>query len=154
MARSAWRSVLAGIGATVVVFAGIEGALRIAYFGRARFVEAVPLPYRIGGDYGPTPPWIDSTRMLEPDERLLWHNRGGFQGRYLALFLPFADDDSRLRLLRRFSPILPASPRDTPRWDVQLDSRGFRDGEFSAPKMPGAVRNPCLRASPAFRAHV
>ena len=154
MARSAWRSVLAGIGATVVVFAGIEAALRIAYFGRARFVEAVPLPYRIGDEYGPTPPWIDSTRMLEPDERLLWHNRGGFQGRYLALFLPFADDDSRLQLLRRFSPILPASLRDAPRWEVELDSRGFRDGEFSAHKMPGAFRILCLGDSWTFGANV
>jgi lysophospholipase L1-like esterase len=92
--------------------------------------------------------------MLEPDQRLLWHNRGGFQGRYVALFLPFADDGSRLRLLRRFSPILPASLRDAPRWNVELDSRGFRDGEFSAHKVPGVFRILCLGDSWTFGANV
>ncbi|HUE38480.1 MAG TPA: GDSL-type esterase/lipase family protein [Candidatus Binatia bacterium] len=154
MPRFAWRSVGAGVAATLLTFVAAEAALRILYLGRDRFVEAVPLPYRIGDDYGPIPPWFDSSHMLEPDARLLWRNRSGFHARYLALFVPFADDESRIRLVRRFSPSLPASLSAAPRWDVTLDSRGFRDGEFAEHKAPGTFRILCLGDSWTFGANV
>jgi len=154
MPRFAWRSVGAGVAATLLTFVAAEAALRIIYLGRDRFVEAVPLPYRIGDDYGPIPPWFDSSHMLEPDARLLWHNRSSFHARYLALFVPFPDDESRIRLVRRFSPSLPASLSGAPRWDVTLDSRGFRDGEFAEHKAPGTFRILCLGDSWTFGANV
>jgi len=152
MSPRRWRSVLAALCSTAVAFGAAELALRITYACRARFVEAVPLPYRIGDDYGPTPPWVGS--MLEYDEHLLWRTRSGFFARYVGLFTPFADDESRIRLVRRFSPVLPASLRTIPRWDVEIDSRGFREAEFTDHKPPGTFRILCLGDSWTFGANV
>jgi lysophospholipase L1-like esterase len=152
MPQRAWRRVVAALCVTALAFVAAEAAVRIVYACRGRFVEAVPLPYRIGDDYGPTPPW--SASMFEYDDRLLWHNRGGFLARYVALFAPFADDDSRIRLVRRFSPMLPASLSAIPRWDVELDRRGFREAEFAERKAPGTFRILCLGDSWTFGANV
>lgn len=154
MARSAWQSVGRGIAAAALFLLVAELMLRITYAARARFVDAVPLPYTIGDDSGPAPPWVDGSRMLEPDARLIWRNRGDFRQSYIGLFVPFASDGARLQLLRRFSPRLPKSIRERPRWEVSLDSRGFREAEFSDHKTPDTFRILCLGDSWTFGANV
>ena len=46
------------------------------------------MPYVIGHDYGPVPPWVDGLRLLEPDDELIWRNRPGVRRRYLDVFSP------------------------------------------------------------------
>src|SRR5262245_35301618 len=123
MGRPARGTIAKGIAATAVFFVAAESTLRITYLARNHYVEAVPLPYTVGDDYGPQPPWLDSTRLLEPDDRLIWRNRSSFRESYIGLFIPFRSDESRLELIRRFSPRLPESVRRQPSWDVTLDSR-------------------------------
>jgi lysophospholipase L1-like esterase len=154
MERSARRTLWSGIAATAAFIVAGELTLRIAYLARNHYVEAVPLPYTLGDDYGPQPPWLDSTRMLEPDDRLIWRNRSKFRQSYIGLFIPFRSDERRLELIRRFSPRLPPSVRRQPKWDVALDSRGFRETEFSDRKPAGTFRILCLGDSWTFGANV
>ena len=59
---------------TVIFFLLIEIVLRAAYFGRNSLVRYVPLPYVVGDDYGPIPPWLDDLLTLRPDDALIWRN--------------------------------------------------------------------------------
>jgi len=154
MVRSARGTISKGIAVTVAFLVAAELTLRITYLARNHYVEAVPLPYTLGDDYGPQPPWLDSTRMLEPDDRLIWRNRSGFRQSYIGLFIPFRSDEGRLELIRRFSPRLPLSVRHQPRWDIALDSRGFRGTEFTDRKPAGTFRILCLGDSWTFGANV
>jgi lysophospholipase L1-like esterase len=154
MTGSANQALRQGLAATVIFFALLETFVRVAYFVRSAFVEVVPVPYRLGDDYGPTPPWIDRDRVLEPDDRLLWRNRSGARVTYAGLFLPFASEEERAALTQRFSPWAPGSLRQAQPWDVAVNSRGFRDGEFSDRKRDGTFRILCLGDSWTFGANV
>jgi lysophospholipase L1-like esterase len=154
MGRSAPRTLYKAIAGTVAFIVVGDLTLRLAYLARNHYVDAVPLPYTLGDDYGPQPPWLDSTRMLEPDDRLIWRNRSGFRQNYVDLFIPFRSNEARLELIRRFSPRLPQSVRHQPRWDVALDSRGFRATEFTDHKARDTVRILCLGDSWTFGANV
>ena len=151
---TARQRIVASLIATALCLGVLEVALRAAYRVRDRFVEAVPLPYRIGDDYGPTPPWLDRGRLLEWDDALLWRNRPSSHETYLSLFVPFPSDERRIDIVRRFSPRLPLSLRTAPRWQVDIDSRGFREVEFSDRKAAGSFRILCLGDSWTFGANV
>ena len=55
---------------TLVFFLLVEVGLRAAYAGRNALVRYVPLPYVVGDDYGPIPPWLDNLLILRPDPTL------------------------------------------------------------------------------------
>ncbi len=152
--RSRLAAIGQGLTATLVVFALLECGLRTAYWVRSRFVEVVPVPYRLGDGYGPTPPWTDRDRVLEPDDELLWRNRSGAHVSYADLFVPFPDEEARAALTRRFVPWPPSDAEQTRRWSIAIDSRGFREREFEERKTPGTFRVLCLGDSWTFGANV
>ena len=90
--------------ATIVFFLLAEIALRSAYFLRNSFVEYVPLPYVVGDDYGPIPPWLDNLLILRPDPVLIWRNIPNARRNYVDIFTPVWRDSDRIALLRRFAP--------------------------------------------------
>jgi len=83
-AKESWKA----IRATLVVFFILEIVLRLVYFVRNRAVDYLPLPYMMGDDYGPVPPWLDEFRILEPDEALIWKNRPNVRRTYIDIFKP------------------------------------------------------------------
>jgi lysophospholipase L1-like esterase len=147
-------SLLATLGAVIVVFAVAEVALRVAYAVRNALLESVPLPYLIGGEYGPAPPWTDRLGLLEPDPALIWKARPEAHRAYVDVFRPSATERDRIALRHRFLPGLPSELRDAPTWEVSLDSEGFRDGELAAAKSEDAFRIVCLGDSWTFGANV
>lgn len=140
--------------ATLVFFLSIEALLRFVYFVRNRFADYVPLPYSIEDEYGPTPPWLDGLRIIERDRALIWKLRSGLKRKYVDLFSPVPNEEVRRQLLRQFVPRLPDYLKDNPSWEISLNSRGFRDREFSTAKPPGAFRIVCLGDSWTFGANV
>jgi hypothetical protein len=100
--------------ATIVFFLVAEIALRALYFARNSFVAYVPLPYVVGDDYGPIPPWLDNLLILKPDDALIWKNLPGARRAYVDIFTPVWQDSDRMALLRRFAPWLPEAFRRTP----------------------------------------
>ena len=66
------RGVGKSLATTIVFFVLMELALRAAYWGRNALVRYVPLPYSVGDDYGPIPPWLDNLLILRPDDALIW----------------------------------------------------------------------------------
>jgi lysophospholipase L1-like esterase len=147
-------SPLATLAAVSAVFAVAEVALRVAYAVRNALLESVPLPYLIGGEYGPAPPWTDRLGLLEPDPALIWKARPKVHREYVDVFRPAATEADRLALRQRFLPGLPPELRDAPRWEVTLDAEGFRDGELAASKSEDAFRIVCLGDSWTFGANV
>src|SRR5215813_1043697 len=109
----------------------LECAIRVAYRIRNASVEFVPLPYVIGHDYGPVPPWMDRLLILAPDKDLIWRNRPNLKRQYVDIFRPVHTDEERLALFRRFSPSLPVGLEGNESWDISLNSEGFRDSEGS-----------------------
>src|SRR5215813_7495342 len=101
--RKFGRTVLFGMAATVLCFGVLECAIRIAYFVRNSRVTFIPLPYVIGHDYGPVPPWMDKLLILAPDKDLIWKNRPNLRRRYVDLFRPAHSDAERLAVFRRFT---------------------------------------------------
>ncbi|MEK6709803.1 MAG: GDSL-type esterase/lipase family protein, partial [Nitrospinota bacterium] len=130
--------------ATVVFFAVLEVFLRGAYYARNLLVSEMPLPYVVGADYGPTPPWIDGLRMIEADGTLLWRGRPRFHQKYIDSFAPVHTEDDRRAVYRRFLPSLPSSLAGRPSWEISLNSEGFRDSDFPKEKPPSAFRILCL----------
>jgi lysophospholipase L1-like esterase len=146
---------LAGtVAATLVVLGVAECVLRVAYLVRNSAVDYVPLPYVIGQVYGPVPPWVDGLRLLENDDGLLWRGRPNVRRKYVNVFSPVDRDEDRTALLRRFIPILPASLRANPVWEVSLDAEGFREVELPRSKPPSVFRIVCLGDSWTFGANV
>jgi lysophospholipase L1-like esterase len=141
-------------GITVVMFLTLELLLSAAYFARNAYVDTVVLPYNAAQDFGPVPPWIDSLRILEDDEWLGWRNRRNVRQRYLDVYSPVERESDRTALLRQFLPILPDWLRDNPVWEVSLNSRGFRNAEFTDRKPPKTFRIACLGDSWTFGANV
>jgi len=124
---------------TLVCLLLLEAAIRVAYRVRTARVEAVPIPYMIR-NLGLNPPWLDRLRILEPDELLLYRGRPNARRTYLDLFCPMRSDEDRKGMLRRFSPSIPDEFKNNPRWEVVLNSEGFRNAEFARAKPSGSLR--------------
>jgi len=138
----------------LVIFALVESVIRGAYFIRNSMVNHVPLPYVIAGDYGPSPPWLDSRSLIKQDETLVWRGQPNFRRKYIDVFSPVRTEDELRSLRHSFLPTLPASLRDNPVWEVSLNSEGFREAEFSQEKPSSAFRILCLGDSWTFGANV
>jgi lysophospholipase L1-like esterase len=139
---------------TVVFFLLVEVALRAAYAGRNALVRYVPLPYVVGDDYGPVPPWLDNLLILRPDPLLIWRNIPNARRTYVDIFTPVRADRDRLALLRRFLPWLPVEFRANPVWSIALNEEGFRSAPFSASKRLGVLRIACIGDSWTFGMNV
>ena len=50
---------------TIVFLVVAELFIRGAYFVRNSMVRYIPLPYALGDDYGPIPPWLDRLLILD-----------------------------------------------------------------------------------------
>ena len=125
---------------TIVFFLIAEIALRALYFARNSFVEYVPLPYVVGDDYGPIPPWLDNLLILKPDAALIWKNLPNARRAYVDIFTPVWQDSDRMALLRRFAPWLPPAFRRNPVWRIALNDEGFRSAPIVAGKRAGVLR--------------
>jgi len=140
--------------ATIVFFVVAEIAVRTVYFARNSFVEYIPLPYVVGDEYGPIPPWLDNLLILKPDDALIWKNLPNAQRAYLDIFTPVWKDSDRVALLRRFAPWLPAEFQHHPVWRISLNADGFRSAPIAATKRPGVVRVACIGDSWTFGMNV
>src|SRR5437667_10579827 len=115
---------------TIIFFIGAEIALRTAYAVRNTMVRLVPLPYALGDDYGPLPPWLDRLQILVPDDTLIWRSLPNAHRTYVDIFTPVRTEHDRLALLRRLTPTLPEEFRRNPTWHVDLSSQGHRTAEY------------------------
>ena len=154
MLRSLTAVILKSSITTLIFFGLAEGLLRGTYDVRAAFVQRVPLPYSVGDDYGPVPPWLDNMMILVPDERLIWRNLPNVRRTYVDIFSPAVDATSRTALLRRFAPTLPPEFEHNPTWSITLDSRGYRNSEVALAKRPGVLRIACVGDSWTFGMNV
>jgi lysophospholipase L1-like esterase len=148
--RVVWKS----LATTVIFFLLIEIVLRAAYLGRNSLVKYVPLPYVVGDDYGPIPPWLDNLLILRPDDALIWKNIPNARRAYVDIFTPVWSDDERITLLRRFAPWLPAAFEANPVWRIALNAEGFRSQPFTTDKPAGAMRIACIGDSWTFGMNV
>jgi lysophospholipase L1-like esterase len=152
------RRVFKGFGKsliTTIIFCGVaEITLRGAYGIRNAFVQRVPLPYALGDEYGPVPPWLDRLMILAPDDTLIWRSLPNVHRTYVDIFSPVRRPEDRIALLRRFVPTLPAEFRDNPTWTIDLNSQGYRTPEVSAAKPPSTVRVACIGDSWTFGMNV
>src|SRR5437867_8944885 len=103
---------------TVIFFLAAEIALRGTYRVRNAFVQRVPLPYALGDEYGPVPPWLDRLMILMPDDTLIWRSLPNVHRTYVDIFSPARRAEDRVALLRRFVPTLPPEFRDNPTWTI------------------------------------
>ena len=117
-------------------------------------MRRVPLPYSVGDQYGPIPPWLDRLLILVPDDTLIWRSLPNVRRTYVDIFSPAHSEQDRTALLRRFVPTLPAEFRDNPTWTIALNSEGYRSAEFSATKPPSTVRIACIGDSWTFGMNV
>ena len=140
--------------ALIVVLVVLESAIRVVFAIRNAFVAEVSLPYAFDGDYGPVPPWLDDVRILKEDDLLVWKGRPLASRRYVDVFAPVRNDDERTALLRQFIPTLPAALKSSPRWDVSLNSEGFRDVEFTPRGDGDTLRVICVGDSWTFGSNV
>jgi lysophospholipase L1-like esterase len=139
---------------TVLFFTFAELTLRGVYAVRASFVDRVPLPYSVGDDYGPVPPWLEDMMILVPDNALIWRNLPNVRRTYVDIFSPAPTAAARTALLRRFVPTLPREFRDSPTWRIALDSRGYRNDEISVAKPTTTLRVACVGDSWTFGMNV
>jgi lysophospholipase L1-like esterase len=139
---------------TLIFFAAVEGGLRGAYAVRNAMVRFIPLPYALGGEYGPVPPWLDRLRILVPDDTLIWHSLPDARRTYVDIFSPVRTGQDRVGLLRRFAPTLPEEFRHNPTWQIALNSHGDRTDEYKPAKPPGTVRIACIGDSWTFGMNV
>ena len=139
---------------TIVFFLLVEAALYGAYAGRSALVTYVPLPYVVGDDYGPIPPWLDNLLILRPDPALIWKNIPNARRAYVDIFTPVWSDRDRIALLRRFLPWLPREFRANPVWRIALNDEGFRSAPFSPGRRPGVLRIACIGDSWTFGMNV
>jgi lysophospholipase L1-like esterase len=152
MRRSAFgKELLKVTGFTILVFIIIESLLRLAYFTRNSMLSYAALPYVMGYDYPPVPPWIDGLRILQEDETLIWKNRPSIHRKYLDIFSPARTEKERTLLLRQFFPTI--LPKEARAWEMSLNSQGFRNAEFSK-KTVNNFRILCLGDSWTFGTNV
>lgn len=144
------RAFAKGLTTTVIVFLLVEISLRGAYFVRNSMVRYVPLPYALGDDYGPIPPWLDALLILKNDNTLIWKNEPNVRRTYLDVFSPVRTEHNRIALLRRFIPGVPQEFRSNPTWDVRINSLGYRGEEMSATPQPSTIRIACVGDSWTF----
>src|SRR5437870_2360915 len=144
------RAFAKGLTTTVIFFLLIELGLRSAYFVRNSMVRYVPLPYAIGNDYGPVPPWNDALDLLKDDHVLIWKNEPNARRTYLDVFSPVHTAQDRIALLRRFIPTVPAEFRANHTWDVRINSDGYRGQETTTDHAPSTVRIACVGDSWTF----
>src|SRR5580765_8979040 len=142
------------VATTLIFFVLVELALRGVYAGRNAFVTYVPLPYVVGDDYGPIPPWLDNLLILKPDDALIWKNLPNTRRAYVDIFTPVWQDSDRMALLRRFAPWLPAAFRHQPVWRISLNEDGFRNAPITATKRAGVLRIACIGDSWTFGMNV
>ncbi len=152
--RPVKKNILKFIILVLVVFILLESLIRGAYLIRNSKVDYVTLPYVIGHDYGPTPPWANDLRILKPDRLLIWKNRPGIRRKYVDVFSPVYSQHERMLLFRQFLPTLPDFVQHNPVWEISLNSLGFRDVEFQRKKPPSVFRIICLGDSWTFGANV
>ena len=153
-ARSVLSAILKSLVTTIIFFGAAEIGLRTAYAVRNALVRRVPLPYSVGDDYGPIPPWLDRMMILVPDDELIWRNLPNVRRTYVDIFSPAPDAASRTALLRRFNPSLPHEFQDSPTWTIALNSLGYRTGEFARAKAPDVLRIACVGDSWTFGMNV
>jgi lysophospholipase L1-like esterase len=139
---------------TIIFFTLAEIALRGAYFARNAVVSRVPLPYALGDEYGPIPPWLDRLLILVPDNTLIWRNLPNVRRTYVDIFSPVHTEQDRIALLRRFTPTLPSEFRANPTWTISLNSYGYRTSEYTVSKPPGTIRIACIGDSWTFGMNV
>ncbi len=152
--RGVFGAVLKSCITTLIFFAFAEIMLRAAYTVRSAFVRRVPLPYSVGDDYGPIPPWVDRMMILVPDDTLIWRNLPNVRRTYVDIFSPAPSAAARTALLRRFVPTLPAEFRDSPTWSISLNSHGYRNDDMTAAKPPDTRRVACVGDSWTFGMNV
>ena len=153
-ARAVLSAILKSLVTTIIFFGVAEAGLRAAYAIRNSLVRRVPLPYSVGDDYGPIPPWLDRMMILAPDDDLIWRNLPNVRRTYVDIFSPAPDAAARTALLRRFIPTIPRAFRDSPTWTIALNSRGYRTDEFAREKPPAALRIACVGDSWTFGMNV
>ncbi len=152
--RRILKEAAAVVAVTLLGLAGFELLLRGIFLVRNSAVDAIPLPYVIGHDYGPQPPWVDGLRILVPDDELIWRNQAHVRRRYIDVFTPVERDEDRYGLIRQFIPRIPPSLRPNPVWEIALNAEGFRDEELPRTKPPGSFRIACIGDSWTFGANV
>jgi lysophospholipase L1-like esterase len=145
-----FRALAKSLTTTIIFFALAELAIRGAYFVRNAMVDYVPLPYAFGDHYGPLPPWLDSLQILRDDETLIWKSAPNVERRYLDVFSPVWREEDRIALLRRFNPSTPPEFEANPKWDVALNSDGFRGGEMLRDRPASTLRIACVGDSWTF----
>jgi lysophospholipase L1-like esterase len=148
------RVIARSVMTTLIFFVVVEIALRVVYAGRNALVTYVPLPYVVGDDYGPIPPWLDNLLILHPDPVLIWKNIPNARRNYVDIFTPVWRDGDRIALLRRFLPWLPKEFRSNPVWRIALNEEGFRSAAFESAKRPGVLRVACIGDSWTFGMNV
>lgn len=131
----------------------IELLLRFTYSIRNSFVNFIPLPYIVGSDYGPIPPWHEKLKILMLAPEVVWKGKPNFKQVYIDTFCPVNRESDRLSLVRNFIPIVPNFLVNNPKWEVSLNSEGYRDDEFLA-KSKDLFRIVCLGDSWTFGANV
>jgi len=113
-----------GIVVTLVFLALIEALFRVVCLIRNSSVNEAPLPYVIGGDYGPVPLWVDGFRLQQADDTLIWKNRPNLRRRYFDIPIPVRTPEERSSLVLQFLLILHDSLRYNPLWAVSLIPEG------------------------------
>lgn len=152
--RSIARVLAKSLITTVIFFLIVEVTLRGAYAARDAMVKYVPLPYAVGDDYGPTPPWLDRLELLDRDPVLIWKSAPNVHRIYVDIFSPVHAPEDRTALLRRFNPVLPEEFRGNHTWELRLNSEGFRGPEFAAAKPARTIRVACIGDSWTFGMNV
>src|SRR3954464_10793211 len=105
--RSLLSGILKSLVTTIIFFFAAEAGLRAAYAARNAMVQRVPLPYSVGDDYGPTPPWLRRVLILVPASRRGWRHLPDPRRTYVDIVSPAPTEASRTALLRRFLPTIP-----------------------------------------------
>jgi lysophospholipase L1-like esterase len=147
--RAFLAAIIKSLITTITFFLVAEIALRGAYAVRNAFVRVVPLPYALGDEYGPIPPWLDRLMILVPDDRLIWRTLPNVDRMYLDIFGPVRTAEDRVALLRRFVPTVPAEFRGNPTWRIATNADGFRGADIG-PKDAGTIRIACVGDSWTF----
>jgi lysophospholipase L1-like esterase len=151
--RGLLKSVFKSLITTAIFFLVLEAGLRGVYAIRSRVVRLVPLPYALGDEYGPIPPWLDRMLILVPDDALIWHALPNVRRTYVDIFSPARTEQDRMALLRRFLPTLPPEYRENPTWQISLNSEGYRSAEVNA-KAASTIRVACVGDSWTFGMNV
>src|SRR5207253_80172 len=121
----------------------IEAGIRLVYYVRNFQAEYVLIPY-VNRASGPVPPWLDSLRITDPDDALIFKGRPNVHRKYVDVFSPTHTEDDQIALVRRFSPTPPGWLKENPVWEVTHNSEGFRDREFADSNPASGFRIVCL----------